>query len=61
MKFVAFLDVLGFKEIVLNNNHEDLVSIFKTNIHLNLQIAIASGSYVQAENTQGKKVLADFR
>lgn len=60
MKFVAFLDILGFKEIVLNNKHEDLVAIFKNHIHLNLQIAISNGSYVQSDKNQEKKVFADF-
>ncbi len=60
MKFVAFLDILGFKEIVQNNDHEDLVSIFKDHIHLNLQIAIANGMYIHSEGNQEKKVFADF-
>lgn len=40
LKFIAFLDILGFKEMVLKNSHEKLVKNFNSFI-ANLHVAIA--------------------
>lgn len=39
--FIAFLDILGFKDIVDNNSHEDLIKIFEDIIEKNYEFTIS--------------------
>jgi hypothetical protein len=41
-KYIAFLDILGFKEIILNNPHEKVVELFE-NFRIYVQRSIAKG------------------
>lgn len=49
-QFVAFLDILGFKDLVMNNDHDKLVQLFNNLFSLGIQIALANGAYKMIEN-----------
>lgn len=53
-KFIAFLDILGFKDLVLNNSHLRLVDLYEKIFSLGIQISLAGGK-INIVDQKGKK------
>lgn len=54
--YVAFLDILGFKDLVTNNSHEELVSIYKKSLQISLQMSLSNGKIKYAFDKEGKSI-----
>ena len=59
MKFVAFLDVLGFKAMVENVNHEKLRRVYE-NFLSNVASALSNGKFKIVESPSGQVAIADL-
>ena len=59
MKFVAFLDVLGFKEMVEACTHEKLERVYG-NLLTNVSMALSGGKFVTNESPSGQHLTADL-
>lgn len=46
MKYVAFLDILGFKDLVLNNEHERLIELYEIVFADTVDVALANGKII---------------
>lgn len=57
--YVAFLDVLGFKDLVNNNSHEDLVRKYQNLFAANTESSLANGAFTVVENDGKRMAMAD--
>lgn len=57
VKYIAFLDILGFKDLVAKNGHAELVRKFNL-ILVTLELSLSQGKYVLS--TSGDKAVADL-
>ncbi|HLV46678.1 MAG TPA: hypothetical protein VKY32_06515 [Flavobacterium sp.] len=46
MKYVAFLDILGFKDLVLNNEHGRLIALYEIVFADTVDVALANGKII---------------
>jgi hypothetical protein len=60
MHFVAFLDVLGFKEMVENCTHDKLQRVYQNAFINNATYSLASGKIVPVETPDGSFVTPDL-
>jgi len=58
-KFIVFLDILGFKDLVKNNTHGVLLDIFKKFLFLN-QYKLANGQINQSASSQDELFNTDI-
>ncbi len=54
----AFLDVLGFKDLVRNNSHEQLMRVYKKSFQLSVELGVSGGKFVPGKNANS--VTADL-
>ncbi len=54
--YVAFIDILGFKDLVNNNTHEELEKIYKKSFEINLQLSLSNGLYKIVKDNQDKNI-----
>ena len=55
--FVAFLDVLGFRDIVYNNNHESLTKIYDDLLLPAVQIGATMGEFQSIKGKDGQNLI----
>lgn len=58
--FVAFLDVLGFKELVESSAHEKLLKLYGNAFIANAAMAVSSGKFKVIDQDSGKVAVPDF-
>jgi hypothetical protein len=56
IRFVAFLDILGFKNLVENNEHSKLLQLYNNLIIPNVQLSSALGQFKVIVNSEGKQI-----
>ena len=59
--YVAFLDILGFKDMVLGHSHEHLESLYLRTLCGNFEHAMSSGKYVLVNNGENECLGPDIR
>ena len=52
--YIAFLDILGFKELVRQNPHEDLIKIYDNLFSVANGLALSSGQFVSIKTDDGR-------
>src|SRR5689334_9515088 len=57
--FFAFLDILGFKEIVLNTDHGNLEKLYLSTLPVNIDGALAGGRFLILDQNGQKVILPD--
>ena len=60
MQYVAFLDVLGFKDMVENSCHTKLYNVYKNLFISNAEMALSNGKYKVVEGQDGEVAVADL-
>lgn len=60
MKFIAFLDVLGFKEMVEKSTHEKLEKVYSNLFVSNAAYSISGGNFITVDSPTGSYATADL-
>src|ERR1051326_4827629 len=60
MKYVAFMDVLGFKDIVENSTHEKLERVYQNAFITNATYSLSNGKVTPFKTDQGEYVTPDL-
>lgn len=60
MRFVAFMGVLGFKEMVENSTREKLVRVYNNAFISNATFALSNGKFITVNSHDGQYVTADL-
>ena len=58
--YVAYLDILGFKDIVYNNTHENLIRIYQNLIISNTEWSLSGGAFNVVEQDGKSFAIADL-
>ncbi len=59
-KFIAYIDILGFKELVLNNDHETLIKKFQNLFSISIELSLSQGKYNIIENSGKELAVPDL-
>jgi hypothetical protein len=59
--YVAFLDILGFKDLVLNHSHEHLEALYLQKLSGTVEHALSNGKYVLVNDGETESLGPDIR
>jgi hypothetical protein len=59
-KYIGFLDILGFKDLVYNNSHDDLVRKFQSVFCLNVEVSLSGGKFRTVSTKDRDFTVADL-
>lgn len=54
-KYIAFIDILGFKELIEKKTHEELIKIYENGFTISNQISSSKNNYIEFEK-EGKTI-----